>query len=85
MEHQIPHTGKPVAAACEPVMVKVEPGKVYSWCTCGISEKQPFCDSRHKYLEGMPYRSLKLTFDKEEEVWFCQCKQIGRASCRERV
>ena len=75
MEEQIPDTGKPVTAACEPVVVKVEPGKVYSWCTCGVSVKQPFCDSRHKYIDGMPYRSLKVSFDKEEEVWFCQCKQ----------
>ena len=75
MDEQVPDTGKPVVAACEPIVVKVEPGKIYSWCTCGISEKQPFCDSRHKYIEGTPYRSLKVSFDKEEEVWFCQCKQ----------
>ena len=23
----------------------------------------------------LPYTSLKIEFDKEEEVWFCQCKQ----------
>jgi CDGSH-type Zn-finger protein len=64
-------------------MVKVIPGKIYAWCTCGLSEKQPFCDGAHKRIEPiineqgesvMPYRSLKVEFDKEEEVWFCQCK-----------
>lgn len=61
--------------ACEPVLVKLEAGKVYSWCSCGLSLKQPFCDSLHKTIEGMPFRSIKIQFEKEEEVWLCQCKQ----------
>jgi len=71
----IPNEGFPKAAACEPACVKVEAGKTYAWCTCGLSEKQPFCDGSHKRIEGMPYKSLKVTFEKEEEVWLCQCKQ----------
>jgi len=70
----IPNENFPRITECEPEMVKVEPGKVYSWCTCGLSEKQPFCDNTHKRIEGMPYRSIKVLFDKEEEVWFCRCK-----------
>jgi CDGSH-type Zn-finger protein len=23
----------------------------------------------------LPYKSIKVEFEKEEEVWFCQCKQ----------
>ena len=23
----------------------------------------------------MPYKSLKVTFEQQEEVWLCQCKQ----------
>ena len=64
----------PKIAECSPQMIKTEPGKVYSWCSCGLSEKQPFCDSAHKNIEGMPYKSVKVQFDKEEEVWFCRCK-----------
>ena len=64
----------PKIAECYPQMIKTEPGKVYSWCSCGLSEKQPFCDSAHKNIEGMPYKSVKVQFDKEEEVWFCRCK-----------
>jgi CDGSH-type Zn-finger protein len=80
----IPNKDLPKVAQCEPAMVNVEPGKIYSWCTCGLSEKQPFCDGTHKRIEPvineqgesvMPYRSLKVQFEKEEEVWFCQCKQ----------
>ena len=70
----LPNENFPRIVKCEPAKIKVEPGKVYSWCTCGLSEKQPLCDSSHKNIEGMPYRSIKVKFEKEEEVWFCQCK-----------
>jgi CDGSH-type Zn-finger protein len=66
---------QPKIAQCEPAVLKVEPGKIYSWCSCGLSEKQPFCDSNHKLIEGMPFKSIKVQFDKEEEIYFCQCKQ----------
>jgi CDGSH-type Zn-finger protein len=71
---QIPDQGFPIVAQSQPVCVRVEAGKTYAWCTCGLSEKQPFCDSKHKQIEGMPYKSLKVTFDQEGEVWLCQCK-----------
>jgi CDGSH iron-sulfur domain-containing protein 3 len=71
----IPNEGFPVMSECEPIGIIVEPGKVYSWCSCGLTEKSPFCDSNHKKIEGTPYRSIKVQFDKEEEVLFCQCKQ----------
>ncbi|MGF2411396.1 MAG: CDGSH iron-sulfur domain-containing protein [Ferruginibacter sp.] len=66
----IPNKNLPHVAAKQPAMVKVVPGKIYSWCTCGLSEKQPFCDGTHKRIEPiineqgepvMPYRSLKST------------------------
>ena len=31
-----------------PYKVKVEKGKTYFWCSCGLSAKQPFCDGSHK-------------------------------------
>lgn len=67
--------GLPRVAACEPAGIQVEPGKVYSWCSCGLTAKEPFCDSAHKQVEGMPFRSVKVVFDKPQEVWFCRCKQ----------
>ena len=75
----LPHMAKP-----GPQMVKVEPGKIYAWCTCGLSQKQPFCDGTHKTIKPvlnelgesvLPFKSLTIEFEKEEEVWFCQCKQ----------
>lgn len=71
----IPNEGLPRIAATEPAGIQVEPGKIYSWCSCGLSAKEPFCDSAHKAVEGMPYRSIKVMFDAPQEVWFCQCKQ----------
>jgi hypothetical protein len=70
----IPNEGFPKVAAAHPACVKVEPGKIYAWCSCGLSEKQPFCDGKHKSIEGMPFKSLKVEFEEEKEVWFCQCK-----------
>jgi CDGSH iron-sulfur domain-containing protein 3 len=70
----IPNEGLPKTAACEPAIIKVQPGKVYSWCTCGLTATEPFCDNTHRNIDGGGYRSIKVVFDKEEEVFFCQCK-----------
>jgi CDGSH iron-sulfur domain-containing protein 3 len=72
---QIPNEGFPKCAAAYPLGITVEPGKIYAWCTCGLSEKQPFCDGQHKKIEGNPYKSLKVEFEEAKEVWLCQCKQ----------
>lgn len=65
----------PKVAGTEPVCVQTEAGKTYAWCTCGLSEKQPFCDGKHNQIEDKPFKSLKVTFDAAEEAWFCVCKQ----------
>ncbi len=65
----------PRMAICEPAVIKVTPGKVYSWCSCGLSAAQPFCDHAHRDIEGESYKSIKVVFEKEEEIFFCQCKQ----------
>jgi len=38
----------PTSPQNSPYKVKVEKGKTYSWCSCGLSKKQPFCDSSHR-------------------------------------
>jgi len=58
----------------EPTAVKVEQGKTYSWCTCGLSEKNPMCNGHHKEIEGMPFKGLKFTAEEDGEVWLCNCK-----------
>ncbi|RNA08759.1 CDGSH iron-sulfur domain-containing mitochondrial [Brachionus plicatilis] len=65
-----------------PFKFKVEKGKVYSFCTCGYSNNQPFCDSTHKMLwtthlvkKQPKYRPIKYVADDTKDVWFCNCKQ----------
>ncbi|NCO04161.1 MAG: CDGSH iron-sulfur domain-containing protein [Alphaproteobacteria bacterium] len=63
-------------AAKYPVEVELEKGKLYSFCTCGHSSKQPFCDGAHR--EKAPdYKSFKFEAEKDGKVWLCQCKQTG--------
>ena len=76
------HSLQPKVAACFPKEVDLKAGKTYAWCTCGMSETQPFCDGKHKSytceVNGetlTPFRSMKYTPEKDETVWFCQCKQ----------
>lgn len=67
----------PKIGKCEPTKVTVQAGKTYPWCTCGLSEKQPFCDGKHKTIneENCVFTNLKVTFEEEKDVWFCNCKQ----------
>jgi CDGSH-type Zn-finger protein len=74
----------PHAFKCEPTAVEVEAGKSYSWCTCGLSEKSPFCDASHRQTwyeengeEVKPWKSLKFTAEETGEVWLCNCKQTS--------
>jgi CDGSH-type Zn-finger protein len=71
----IPDEGLPKATRCEPIAIRVEAGKIYSWCSCGLTEKEPFCDSNHKKVIGTPYRSVKVMFREEQEVFLCRCRR----------
>ena len=42
---------KPSCPQKSPYKVKVEKDKTYFWCSCGLSQKQPFCDASHKKKE----------------------------------
>ena len=57
-----------------PVAVEVEEGQTYSFCPCGLSATQPFCDGEHK-KGGTTMRSLKFTPEKSGKVWLCLCKR----------
>lgn len=58
----------------EPAEIKVEAGKIYKWCSCGLTATEPFCDNAHREIEGKPYRSIKVLFTESQTVSFCQCK-----------
>ena len=40
----------PTSPQNAPYKVKVEKDKTYSWCSCGLSKKHPFCDGSHSKL-----------------------------------
>ena len=61
----------PKRAADAPIACEVEEGRVYFWCACGLSEKQPFCDGSHK---GSKFTPVKYQATATKKVFFCGCK-----------
>ena len=66
----------PASPQKNPYKVIVEKGKIYFWCSCGLSQKQPFCDGTHK-KEGK-FKSIEFEATESEELDFCGCKMSGR-------
>ena len=62
---------EPVVAQTGPYPVEVEEGKRYFWCTCGRSEKQPFCDGSHK---GTSFQPQAFVAEASGTVNLCGCK-----------
>ena len=65
--------GPPRIARGKGYYAELERGRVYSWCSCGRSGVQPFCDGSHA---GTGFRPVRYGAGaKEEEVVFCGCKR----------
>ena len=62
----------PVIAQKSPYSVEVVAGETYSWCACGKSAKQPFCDGSHRDTGMTPTR---FTAEKSATVFLCGCKR----------
>jgi len=54
-----------------PYVIEAEEGKTYYYCTCGLSEKQPFCDGKHK---GSDFSPIAHTAEKAGNVYCCGCR-----------
>ena len=65
----------PKIAARQPIAVRLEAGRTYAWCRCGLSKGQPFCDGAHK---GSGFTPLVFKAEETKDVWLCQCKHTGR-------
>lgn len=64
----------PMSPSFKPYVLEkpVQVTKTYHWCSCGLSKKQPFCDSSHK---GTSFYPLSFTIeDKVDRVHLCLCK-----------
>jgi CDGSH iron-sulfur domain-containing protein 3 len=62
---------EPKIAQKGPYQVQLEAGKAYFWCSCGHSQKQPFCDGSHKSTSFQPH---KFTADNTATYNMCGCK-----------
>jgi CDGSH iron-sulfur domain-containing protein 3 len=65
---------EPRVAGTRPVVLDLEPGH-YSFCTCGYSENQPFCDGKHI---GKGFVPSTLSVDTPQKVAFCLCKHSAK-------
>ena len=67
---------RPTIAARQPAEVRLEAGKTYYWCSCGLSATQPFCDGAHA---GTEFRPVAFTPENTETYYLCQCKLTDEA------
>lgn len=67
---------KPIRAGNTPIAIAVEAGQSYWWCSCGKSNRQPFCDGSHKESSFNP---LEFKATKTETLYFCSCKATKNA------
>nr|ABI52729.1 putative secretory protein [Argas monolakensis] len=59
-----------------PAYVLLEEGKQYTWCACGLSKKQPFCDGTHKSMEH-PIKPVRFAVTETKKYLLCRCKQTN--------
>lgn len=57
-----------------PYEAKLDKGKDYWWCACGVSKAQPFCDGSHK---GTGLTPMKFTAEADGSAWLCGCKNAA--------
>ena len=69
-------TEGPIIAAKTPGMVDLEEGKQYTWCRCGRSAGQPFCDGSHR---GTGITPLSFTAEESGPAALCRCKASAAA------
>ncbi|KAF8765112.1 CDGSH iron-sulfur domain-containing protein 3, mitochondrial-like [Argiope bruennichi] len=67
---------KGVIAKKIPAFVNLKKDKTYSWCSCGLSKKQPFCDGSHKD-HPQKLQPLRFRASKDGTVLLCRCKQTN--------
>lgn len=65
----------PKIASKTPYGVDVEAGRNYSWCACGLSAKQPFCDGSHTSTDIRP---VLYQAKESKKVFFCGCKRTKK-------
>jgi len=62
---------EPKIAQKGPYAVDLEEGKEYSWCACGQSKNQPFCDGSH---QGSEFSPMAFKAKVSGKASICGCK-----------
>lgn len=57
----------------QPHVMDMKAGK-YAWCSCRLSENQPFCDGAHK---GTGLTPVVVNLEEDKKVAWCGCKATG--------
>lgn len=66
------HNGDlPISPQVAPYPVRVEEGKRYAWCSCGLSATQPWCDGSHR---GTGFEPFVFVAPISETFYMCGCK-----------
>ncbi len=58
-----------------PIAVELKTGETYSWCTCGKTAKEPFCDGSHV---GSSFSPLEFTVNEDKTAFLCSCKKTKK-------
>lgn len=61
----------PKIAGMTPVPTQIEEGKRYAWCSCGLSENQPFCNGAHR---GKGMAPTVFVAEETKTAYMCNCK-----------
>ena len=65
---------KPKIADTKPMMTDLEASESYTFCACGQSRGQPFCDGSHAGTEFIP---MHFTAEESTQAALCMCKRSG--------
>jgi CDGSH-type Zn-finger protein len=61
-----------------PMPLDVQAGKTYFWCSCGLSDTMPLCDSAHKTADT-DKKSLRFSPEETKTVYLCACGKTENA------
>ncbi len=58
-----------------PYVMDVKAGEYY-WCSCGESQKQPYCDGAHQ-SKKTGKQPVRVVIEAAKKVAWCGCKESG--------
>ena len=66
---------EPKVAQKKPYVQMEEPGDK-TWCACGYSQTQPFCDGSHSRL-NTGISPIRVTIPEKKMIAWCGCKHTS--------